>query len=81
MHTGSVLHPQFSPRPHSHFNSNQLYFEEIKFLESIGQDISAKWVYENVSEHIRKMIDEIQKFIDDNSNENSIYKGHKLPEI
>ena len=39
------------------------YYEEIKYLRSIGEDISADWIYENVSESIRKVIDEISKYV------------------
>ena len=41
----------------------QLYYEEIKYLRSIGEDISADWIYENVSDSIKKVIDEISKYI------------------
>ena len=47
----------------------QLYYEEIKYLNSIGQETSAKWIYENVSDEIRKVIDEITQYVASSTNE------------
>ena len=41
----------------------QLYYEEIKYLRSIGKDVSANWIYENIDENIRSIVDEITKFV------------------
>lgn len=47
----------------------QLYYEELKYLRSIGEESSAKWIYENIDEQIRNIVDEIKEFV---SNDDSI---------
>lgn len=47
----------------NHYGPAQLYFEEIKYLRSIGENVSADWVYNNIPDHIREYVDEIDDFV------------------
>ncbi len=47
----------------NHYASAQLYYEELCYLRSIGQNESAEWIYNNVPDHIRAGIDEIIDYI------------------
>ncbi len=46
------------------YSSAQLYYEEICYLRSIGQNESADWVYASVPEAIRLGIDAIAEYVD-----------------
>ena len=46
-----------------HYSEAQLYYEEMEYLRSIGESVSAEWVYNNVPEHVRSFIDEIVAYI------------------
>jgi len=41
----------------------QLYYEELKYLRSIGKESSAKWIYDNIDEHIRSIVNQIEEFV------------------
>ena len=42
----------------------QLYYEELVYLRSIGEDESADWIYENLDPSIRIGVDEIKAYVD-----------------
>lgn len=49
------------------YSSAQLYYEEILYLRSIGEDVGADWVYANVPSFVREGIDEIAAFVEGKS--------------
>lgn len=51
----------------NHYGPAQLYFEEMKYLRSLGEGVSADWIHENIPDHIRAFVDEIDDFINGNS--------------
>ena len=41
----------------------QLYFEEIKYLRSRGEEVSADWIYQHLPDEIRLTVDEITDYV------------------
>lgn len=48
----------------NHYAAGQLYFEEIKYLSSIGETEAADWIYNNVPSDVHAAIDEIKEFVE-----------------
>lgn len=49
----------------------QLYYEELKYLRLIAKENNAQWIYDNISEEIRLVVDEIDNYIK-NSNSSDV---------
>ncbi len=45
------------------YSNAQLYYEELKYLRSIGEDVSADWIYEHLDPADRAGVDEITAYI------------------
>ena len=48
----------------NHYAPAQLYFEELCYLRSIGEDESADWIYHALPAEIRVMLDEMKAYVD-----------------
>ncbi len=58
------------------YASAQLYYEEIAYLRSLGEDIGADWVYNNVPADVRTRIDEIMTYTASDAEQNENKTEH-----
>ncbi len=59
----------------------QLYYEELKYLRSLGQDVSADWIYDHLSEELRRDIQTIADYVEEpNGGDNGGNGGDEFDE-